>query len=388
MAMADTRKSSLLLAAMGAVFLAPTQTLAEDPARQVISVTRRAPNGQQQELTGRIHVEAQDGGMMLEDQTGCIHSITAAEILNRRTLEKHFEYLADERMAEHLLAKMGNSFAIHQTDHFVICSDASEVYTQYCGALLETVFARFQLFFEDSAVKLSAPTNRMQVIVFRSSATFQKHARQQHPETDFSDVPGYYSIRDNQMLITAVSGDRDFRRQSDLLRVLKKNLRQVETIVHECVHQLVFNTGLQKRYSEVPLWFSEGFAVYFEGTSGRGSLAWSRPGEASRIHLPTLKNKQNASKLRLATLLSSNTPFQDPNQLAAAYSQSWGLIHFLITRKRDNFDSLLQAYQQLKPRQTISAEMHLKQFETATNQPIEETARQLDQHISRLRVPR
>ena len=386
--MADKNHLKILLTTVAILYPCSARTSADESNQALLSVTRQLPNGDQEQLTGRIHVEAQDGGLMLEDATGCIRTIRAAEIIARQTLDQNFQYLGDDRMAEHLLQTMGNSFAIHRTDHFVICSDASEIYTRYCGQLLESVLRKFQLFFSESTVRIYDPSSRMQVVVFRSTATFQEHARLQHPETDFSDVPGYYSIRDNQMLITAVPGDLDFKRPSDLLRTLKMNRRQIETIVHECVHQLAFNTGLQKRYAEVPLWVSEGLAVYFEGTSGRGSLGWSRPGEASRIHLPTLKKQPIFQQLPLATLISSNEPFQNSDLLASSYSESWALVHFLVTRKRGNFDRLLQGYQQLMPRKLISPAEHLERFVSATDQEIEATQKQLDQHISRLRVPR
>lgn len=386
--MADKNYLNILLVTVAFLCPCPAKTSADESNQTLLSVTRQLPNGNREQLTGRIHVEAQDGGLMLEDPTGCIHSIRAAEIVGRQMLDQNFQYLNDDKMAEHLLQTMGTSFAIHRTDHFVICSDASEIYTKYCGQLLESVHAKFLLFFSESTVRIHNPSSRMQVIVFRSTATFQEHARHQHPETDFSDVPGYYSIRDNQMLITAVSGDRDFKRQSDLLRVLKMNRRQTETIVHECVHQLAFNTGLQNRYAEVPLWVSEGLAVYFEGTSGRGSLGWSRPGEASRIHLPTLRKQPIFQQLPLATLISSNKPFQDSDLLASAYSESWALVHFLVTRKRGDFDQILLGYQQLMPRKPISPIVHLERFVSATNQEIEATQKQVNHHISRLRVPR
>lgn len=358
----------------------------------MISVTSKQPDGSQLAIVGRIHVEAQDGSLMLEDQTGRIHSLLPAEIIRREQMNVPFSLLPTDEMSDHLLRSHGDTFRLHETDHFLLCSDASEIYTAYCGRLLEAVMSKYTVFFEDTEVKLVSPSAKMQVVIFRNSTTFSEHARKQHPETDFANVPGYYSIRDNQMLVTAVSGDRQFRRESDLVRELKQNPRQVETIVHESIHQLAFNTGLQVRYAPNPMWLSEGLAVYFEATNGSGSLAWSRPGQSSRVHLPTLKRlrSNDALPIELNVLLSNDAAFQSADQtiFAYAYAESWALTHFLVTRHRAAFDRLLVAYQSAKPLQSIAAEQHLERFESIIEANLDEVSSDLRRHFGRLRVPR
>lgn len=356
----------------------------------IIEVTTDRADGLQSVMTGRIHVEAQDGGMLLEDRSGRIHSLLPTEIVKRKTTDTPFSYLPVTDASANLLQRHGSTFAIHETDHFLLCSDASDIYTVYCGKLLESVLTKYQAFFRESAVTLNSPATKLQVVIFRNPTTFSEHARQQHPETDFSDVPGYYSIRDNQMLVTAVSGDRLFRRESDLVRELKKNRRQVETLVHEVIHQLAFNTGLQVRYAANPMWLSEGFAVYFEGTSGSGPLAWNRPGETSRTHLPTLKRLQRNQPFPIAleSLLGSDSAFQMADQAAFAYAEAWALTHYLIVRKREAFDRLLISYQQARPLSPISSEQQIERFEQATGLSLPQVAADLRRHFGRLRVPR
>ena len=45
--------------------------------------------------------------------------------------------------------------------------------------------------------------------------------------------------------------------------------RQIATILHEACHQIAFNTGLQTRLGDYPLWVSEGIATFFEATDLR-----------------------------------------------------------------------------------------------------------------------
>ncbi|HIE96626.1 MAG TPA: DUF1570 domain-containing protein [Fuerstia sp.] len=358
----------------------------EDPL-QTVTLTSSGAGGAPTRLTGRVLVEAPDGGILFEERTGRLHNLTPKEFTSAVGRSAAFSYLPPDELAALLLQQTGAGSAIHQTEHFVICSDASELYTKFCGRLLEKVFAEYLKFFEGSDVQLTPLTAKLPVLVFRDVARFQEFARRQHPDTDFSDVPGYYSVRDNQMLITAVSGDRAFRTNSDVVRELKKKPRQVETIVHEAVHQLAFNTGLQVRYADNPMWLSEGLAVFFERASGRSSTVWSRPGEVSRIHLPGFKaaTSQNRLRLPLSDLLESDQAFQTPDNLADAYAEGWAITYFLIRSDRAAFDRLLSHLQNRKPLQPVDATTRLAEFEAATGRPLEDFERYFLRYMSRVR---
>lgn len=341
------------------------------------------------EVRGRVIVEAQDGGLLLEDAAHRIHTLTKRDVVEQVSTQQPFQYLSDDDLAAQLLRIAGANFSIRQTEHFTICSDASDVYTSFCGKLLEKVLVEYLEFFEEAEFVVKAPDFRLPVVIFRDSLAFQEHARQQHPETDFSTVPGYYSIRDNQMFIAGLSGDREFRSNGELIRELRKHPRQVETIVHESIHQLTFNTGVMVRYADNSMWLSEGLAVYFEQASGRGATFWNRPGEPSGVHLPGLKatiDVRSGLGLPLADLIASDQPFLSANQLADAYGESWALTHFLITSHRKGFDQLLQKVSHQQPLHAVTAENRLKNFAEATNLSAEEAESGLIRHVSRLRL--
>ena len=59
----------------------------------------------------------------------------------------------------------------------------------------------------------------------------------------------------------------------------------VATIIHEATHQLAFNRGLQARFADVPLWVSEGIALYFETPDLRNSRGWQTVGAVNRVRL-------------------------------------------------------------------------------------------------------
>lgn len=368
---------------------------ADDPAGDVVAAAKLvqvtlAGDDPEAVITGRVLVQAVDGGVLLEDRAGRIHQLTPDRIGSVQISEQPFEFLSEEQMAHMLLQNTGSGFAIHVTDHFVICSDASERYTEYCGRLLEKVFEEFQQLFAELDVKLQPLAARLPVLVFREAAEFQAYAKRQHPETEFSDVPGYYSIRDNQMLITAISGDREFRTHSDVIRELRKRPRQVETIVHEAVHQLAYNTGLQVRYADNPMWLSEGLAVYFEPVAGRGSLMWTRPGGVSRIHLQGFlqATKDTGLQLPLTELLASDSAFTRPETLAAAYAEGWALTLFLLKTNPTGFARLMQQQQLRKPLSVVPADIRQREIQQASGQTIANLEAALIQYMSKVRMPR
>lgn len=376
-----------LIQLMTYLFCLSTVAVSAQDRLQTVTLTTAAESEAATRLTGRVLAELQDGGILLEERSGQLHNLTAKQFTSVATRFDTFSYLEPDELAAKLLQQTSGGGAIHQTEHFVICSDASELYTAFCGRLLEKVVAEYLKFFEGSDAQLLKLTAKLPVLVFRDAVRFQEFARRQHPDTDFTDVPGYYSVRDNQMLITAISGDRAFRTNSDVVRELKKKPRQVETIVHEAVHQLAFNTGLQVRYADNPMWLSEGLAVFFERASGRSSTIWSRPGEVSRIHLPGFHaaTSQNRLRLPLTDLLESDQAFQSPDHLADAYAEGWAVAFFLIRSDRAAFDRLLLQLQSRKPLQPVGAAARLAEFETATGRSLDDFERYFLRYMSRVR---
>ena len=349
-------------------------------------VTVILPNATPDSVSGQIHARAPDGSLLVEEPGGRLHILSATDFTDVKQHETPFVRLSADEMATHLLSMAGSGFEVVRTDNFVICSEASPLYTAFCGRLMQKVVAEYQKLILDAGVNLKPVPDYLPVIVFRNSATFQEFAREQHPGIDFSDVPGYYSIRDNQMLIAAVSGEREFRSNGDVVRELRKNLRQVETIVHETVHQLAFNTGLQVRYGDNPLWFSEGLAVYFEAATGTGNSLWSLPGGANRIHLPGFKAATTTGSLRLPlpSLISSDASFSSKSA-ADAYAEGWASVHCLLRRDRDAFARYVGVLQQRVPLAPVRPEQRLDEFRMATGKTLDEFQTDLLRHMKRVR---
>lgn len=362
-----------------------TASAAKQPLEHV---TVELPSGATR-LSGRAIVIAPDGNLLFEERSGRLHTIAAAAIRMREVTDSEFSPLSETELCSLLLQQHGGGFHLRTTEHFVICSNTSESFTDFCARLVERVVEEYFEFFSDSAVDVRRPSGHMAIVLFRNVEMLREFANQQHPETSFEDVPGYYSVDNNQTFGTGQLSATSETSTGNLVRELRRSPRQVETIVHEVIHQLCFNTGLQTRFADNPIWLSEGLAVYFEGASGRGSLVWSGPGHVNRIQLAHLRAAGgNQWKLPLQELLTSDEPFRSEKTVRDAYAESWALNYFLIRKHRSGFDDLLRTLQTRKPLIPVSADVRAREVTDATGLTMGEMERQLQQFVKRIRSPR
>ena len=349
-----------------------------------VTLSAVEPAGRQT-VCGRILLTARDGGILLEEPNGTIHNLIPSDFVSITDSEAPFAPLTADELATDLRQTMGPDFRSQQTDHYVICSAASQSVTQFVAELLEKVYSEYFKFFADSGVTVNPADGPLAVIVFGDANALQQHARQRHPEITFEDVPGYYSSRFNQTYVN-VSASEESR--SRLSRELKKQPRTVETIVHEAVHQLGYNSGLHVRFADNPLWFTEGLALYFEPLSGRGRLLWSGPGRTNGLHLRHLNEMpatQDSTPLTVLQLIQDNRAFLQEETAADAYALSWGLVYHLIERDRPAFVRLATSFQQRSPLIDVTAEREAAGFEESAETSPDQLDREIRQTIRRLR---
>ncbi|MBL8814646.1 MAG: DUF1570 domain-containing protein [Planctomyces sp.] len=342
-------------------------------------------------IEGRLVFEGVDGGIWVEDRAGRLISVPGDEIESREVTSEAFVHFTADELALKLKQEAGPDFEILQTDHYVICSSANSVYTEFCGKLLELVFQEFfEEFAKSRGLSIREPSYKLPIVIFATPKDFGAYASRQHPEVDFSDTPGYYTVRDNQVLLLDLSGDRSMKTVAAIRRKLAEKPLQIATVVHETVHQLCFNSGLQVRMADNPLWLSEGIALWFEQGSSRASLLWSRPGQVSVRHHPVFVQMSRAAALEptLQSLLNNDRLLQEAATAPAAYAESWALVTWLMKQHREGFDKYLKVISERKPFVRVSAEERTAEFEAAIGKSPDEIEKTLIPFISRLRPAR
>jgi hypothetical protein len=343
-----------------------------------------------QEVSGRILVKAQDGGLLLEERNGRIRQLTPAIIESTATAESTFTPMTNDELGNDLLSQVSAGFEIHQTDHYVICSNSAEEYSALVGKLLEKVFDQYFQFMDQQEIAVRQPAAKLPVIILQSEAEFKEFAAAQHPETSFEDTPGYYSLRDNQMLLIDLTRDRSLRSATAIRKLLSDQPLQVATMVHEAVHQLSFNTGLQVRMADNPVWLSEGLALYFEPIAPRSANLWTRPGLVSGRHHPVfVRHSENgATEIPVRDLLADDKAFLNADSMATAYAESWGLTSYLFRQQKDGMRKYLTNISRRKPLQKVSPEERVAEFEDAFGKSSDEIERETVSFVRRLRPPR
>ena len=135
--------------------------------------------------------------------------------------------------------------------------------------------------------------------------------------------------------------ERKVREQRRKLANYYKN-ENVTTTVHECLHQLAFNLGVQEMRGDVPKWVGEGLATFFE-TATYGSLA--QVGKVNKDRLGLYRKVRKAGPLIPMEIMVGRDEvynLSSPGAASAAYAQGWGMVHYFFAKKEKEFLRYLQ----------------------------------------------
>ena len=97
-------------------------------------------DGVRRVLDGRVLVSATDGGVLMETRDGVFWMCQPEEIESKESDARPFERLDAREAAEQALKSLPAGFKVHNTAHYVICYNTTEIYARWCGALYERLF--------------------------------------------------------------------------------------------------------------------------------------------------------------------------------------------------------------------------------------------------------
>jgi hypothetical protein len=301
--------------------------------------------------------------------------------------------MTDEQMAQQLLREMPSGFRIHQTAHYLICFNTSEAYAQWCGALYERLHRAFLGYWKNRGLSLHEPERRLVALVFDGPESFREYSRPELGDAAASMI-GYYNMRTNRVTmydLTGVDGLRPQGRATSAAlvnRILSQPTaeRTVATIVHEATHQLAYNSGLQTRYADNPMWVSEGVAVYFETPDLRSSRGWRGIGEVHPLHARKFQQSLTArSDDPLMSLLTGDALFRDPASSPQAYADAWALNYFLLRVRRDDYVKYLQDLASQSPLAEKSDAQRVAHFRQVLGDDLATLSQQWQRYMQRLR---
>jgi hypothetical protein len=298
-------------------------------------------------LEARLLVEAEDGGILIEDRAGRMWSITPDRLQSRVPLAEAFQLFDAGDLGASLHEELGGQFEIVTTKLYVICASADRKYAEWVAALFERLLRGFLAYWKRAGLELQEPAAPLPAIVFRTQQEYADFAaRDVGPQ--LAGTAGYYSVRDNRIILydlASAVGGGPAASADEVNRRVASAPANVATIVHEATHQIAFNSGLHRRYADNPMWLTEGMAMFFETPDLRSGSGWQTAGRLSATRLARFRDYAGARRSddSLSTLASSETRFRDPETILDAYSESWALTYFLIRTRRDEFVGYLQS---------------------------------------------
>ncbi len=160
----------------------------------------------------------------------------------------------------------------------------------------------------------------------------------------------------------------------------------VATIIHEATHQIAFNCGLQTRFADIPLWVSEGIAVYFETPDLNNAKGWRTIGEVNRPRLERFRDYLSRRPTKsLLSLIVNDKRFRDPRQALDAYAEAWALNYFLIKQKPKEYLAYLGPLSAKHALISDPPETRIKQFKAAFGDDLDRLDAEFVKYMLRVR---
>src|SRR5579863_411793 len=230
-------------------------------------------------VSGRVLIEAQDGGLLVLGQDGRLWPIEKPQLFSREATNEPFRALSATALGKQLQTDLGAGFNVAITKHYVICSSADRQYVQWCGALFERLYLSFYNFWKQRGVKLVEPEFPLVAIIFPTQKQFAAFATKD-AGADAARALSYYSIDSNRMVLyDLTAADSGLPGQKgDINQRVAAAPYNVATVIHEATHQIAFNSGMHVRKADNPLWLVEGMAMYFETPDLSSKNGWKTAG--------------------------------------------------------------------------------------------------------------
>ena len=306
-------------------------------------------DGERQEISGQLLVTAEDGGRLIEAANGVLWTIQPEEILGQRSDDAPFQPLGRDGMVASLREELPG-FEFHTTTHFVVAYNTTKAYAHWCGGLHERLYSGFYNYWRRRGAELQNPSSPLIAIVFADRSSYAAYSRDELGKAADSIV-GYYSLRSNRVVTFDLTGSEKIRANRprpkaavhiNQLLARPSAAETVATIVHEATHQLAYNSGLQRRYADNPLWLSEGLAMFFETPDLKSNRGWRGIGTINRNRLGQFRRFQATQATNsLESLLSTDDRVRNGDTAVAAYAESWALCYFLLKRYPQQFVAYL-----------------------------------------------
>lgn len=297
------------------------------------------------------------------------------------------------KLAVEQLASLGSRATISRVDGFIIVSDADQQWTQNRAALLQRAAHQFSRFANRLGFDLTPTEEPLVAVLIHDHERYTRFASR-HDQVEAGWIAGYYASLSNRivfyndetgpmaeaandrlreydaMLIQAKSMAADARRDrrtevaasldsragelSSKLKSERQRLAAATRIngqakcVHEAVHLLAFNQGLQARDRQYPFWLTEGLATNFETENAKAAFGPDHEFDPRRKDFDAIKEAGRLLPLEVLVQLL-NVPGDDEATADVMYAQSWSLFRHLFRYRKADLAEFFRDFQREPP---------------------------------------
>jgi len=284
---------------------------------------------------GRVEVYTKSTITLMQTD-GRLRELKRRDIKSFKKIAARFEPKTASEVATDLGSEIGKGYVVKTTQHYVVARP-SKSKTSY-GSVFENVFNAFHYQFRRRNIPLQKPEFPLVAIVFRDQRSFAEYAAKDGVRV-VPGVLGYYHRHTNRVAVFESTRTAALDDAAPSSTVVAGNIagrsgmnsNLADTITHETMHQVGFNTGVHPRRGNMPKWIIEGLAMTFEAP---GFLTTSGPGKAgtrlNRERFVWFRNYQQTRrpKKSLRTFIEADGLFR--SKALDAYSQAWAMSFFFL----------------------------------------------------------
>ncbi|MDR1924270.1 MAG: DUF1570 domain-containing protein [Planctomycetaceae bacterium] len=342
---------------------------------------------------GEVLIEARDG-IVFCSRDGQYFVIPPNQLVSRSDDDKLFSPYPIREHVKRLEAEFPQSrgYRMMEKEHFLIVYTTSRGFAQWYSRILERTCSSFKFYWTARGIKLTEPKFPLVAIIYSNRDEFFKHAESEGLKLS-QNIYAYYNKLTNRVVVCDLAGFEMYNEANGKIdaKTTSQLLRQpgaaqnIASVVHEAIHQVSMNNGMQQRFAPYPLWVAEGIALFHEVPDTKDSLGWTSTPKVNRERLITLRNYFKKNPIDpIQKIIKEDTLLRDSNTSADNYAMSWGLTYFLTKSRQKQFVKYLKILATKSPQSEDSPEIRMKEFEECFGDDWEKFYRDCDNFLKKL----
>ncbi|HWL09679.1 MAG TPA: DUF1570 domain-containing protein [Planctomicrobium sp.] len=294
----------------------------------------------------------------LANEDGVLQKINLEQVTTFRKLDHLFAPKSPTAVANELRRELASGMEVQIKGNFVVVAPMGTARI-YADAA-EQVNQLFSNYFSRRNWKLERLEFPLVMVIHPTRLAFDQDCIAAGM-TPIPNLKGFYHPQSNRVTLYDRREETSSKPSSAKFTL---NDETHQTLIHETIHQLAFNSGLHARIGVNPRWIVEGLAVTMESGALKSS---SQKGANERINYDRLNWFQKYRATRragtIADLIANDDALFLSNPLDF-YSEAWALTFYLSEARRPEYVRYLKRLSEREPmNENYSSQERLEDFQ-------------------------